>query len=349
MKRFALIALMVLIASAYIHSGEIVYSSGSVVIEKYERSFISIDEMNRLLGSDEDYLLLDNRKPEDWIVKNIKGSVNANMDYVVTDGDYPTAIDVLKRVLVDKTGSENGGGKKIILACYTGNRYAQAATNILAYLGADMSKVFTLEGGNTAWDKSEYGMERKDVLSSMKSLISDYEWADTFEYAKRKGGSTLNLAEAMDVMTITTPCAFETVALDYGLNPSFYHSQIVNDDGGDVVVQNPDKSFSITFANGKKVSAAVKWPADAKLAGYLTAPDSKGAKVAYAVYDDSSLMIAFSYLDASYAKTIVESLKSVFGDVVAEDYGIAPYFKGRSSDGNTVSFSTAKAMLLVER
>ena len=344
------LVLMVLLAS-YIHS-EVVYSSNGVVIEKVDRNFVSLEEMNRLLSSNEDYVLLDNRKPEDWIVKNIKGSVNANMDYVVTYGDYPTAIEVMKAALKGQTGSENGAGKKIILACYTGNRYAQAASNILSYLGADMSNVFTLEGGNTAWDKSEYGQEKKvDVLAGMNSLIQDYAWGDTFEYSKRFGGSSLNLAQAMDVMTITTPCAFETVALEYGLSPSFYHMELVNENGGDEVTQNEDESFQIKFANGKIVSADIKWPTNAALLSYVPQPKLSGntALVSYSVYDKNTLMVAFNKLDKSYAKEYVESLKAMFPETIAEDYGLAPYYKGKNSAGLTVSFSSDKAMLLIER
>lgn len=344
------LVLMVLLAS-YIHS-EVVYSANGIVIESVSRNFVSLEEMNRLLSSDEDYLVLDTRKPEDWIVKNIKGSVNANMDYVVTYGDYPTAIEVMKAALKGQTGSENGAGKKIILACYTGNRYAQAASNILSYLGADMSNIFTLEGGNTAWDKSEYGSEKKvDLFAGMNSLIQDYAWGDTFEYSKRFGGSNLNLAQAMDVMTITTPCAFETVALEYGLNPSFYHMELKNDNGGDEVTQNADKTFQIKFANGKIVSADTKWPANATLLQYAPKPTLSGktALVAYSVYDGNTLMVAFNMLDKTYAKEYVESLKAMFPETIAEDYGLAPYYKGKNSAGLTASFSSEKALLLIER
>ena len=37
---------------------------------------------------------------------------------------------------------------------YSGKRYAQAATNVLSALGYDMSKVYTLEGGFTAWSET---------------------------------------------------------------------------------------------------------------------------------------------------------------------------------------------------
>jgi len=41
-----------------------------------------------------------------------------------------------------------------ILVCYSGKRYAQAATNALSAIGYDMSKVYTLEGGFTNWSET---------------------------------------------------------------------------------------------------------------------------------------------------------------------------------------------------
>lgn len=42
----------------------------------------------------------------------------------------------------------------LILVCYSGKSYAQASTNVLSAMGYDMSKVFTLEGGFTAWTET---------------------------------------------------------------------------------------------------------------------------------------------------------------------------------------------------
>lgn len=347
MKKILTVLAILIAFTSYIHS-EVVYSDPTMTIRTVGQNYISLDEMNRLLNSDEDYLLLDNRKPEDWIVKNIKGSVNANMDYVVTYNDYPTAVEIMKTVLREKTGSENGNGKKIVLACYTGNRYATAATNILSYLGADLSNVFTLEGGNVAWDRSSYGAVPAVALNTMQSLNENYDWGDTFEFAKRYGASTLNLAHAMDVMTITTPCAFETVALDYGLNPSFYHMQIINDDGGDEVVQNPDKTFKITFKNKSVAKAELKWPTASDLAKYVNKPESKKALVGYSIYNDEALMVVFSLLEKTAAEEVIASLKKSFPIAEAEGSGLSPYYSGRNDKGVKVSFSMEKASLLIE-
>ena len=47
------------------------------------------------------------------------------------EGDNATGIDNMKAAMQEATGTDNGGDKKIVLVCYSGNRYAQAATNIL--------------------------------------------------------------------------------------------------------------------------------------------------------------------------------------------------------------------------
>ncbi|MCD8316311.1 MAG: rhodanese-like domain-containing protein, partial [Eggerthellaceae bacterium] len=54
--------------------------------------------------------------------------------------------------LEEITGSKTGGDDTIVLVCYTGNRYAQAGTDILNALGVDMDNVYTLEGGMSAWN-----------------------------------------------------------------------------------------------------------------------------------------------------------------------------------------------------
>ena len=57
----------------------------------------------------------------------------------------------MKAALKDATGSESGADKKLVLICYSGKTYAQAGTNVLSAIGANMDNVFTLEGGMKAW------------------------------------------------------------------------------------------------------------------------------------------------------------------------------------------------------
>ena len=79
-----------------------------------------------------------------------QGAISADMD-AAKDGDNASGIANMKAAMQDATATDNGGDKKIVLVCYSGNRYAQAATNILGALGANMDNVTTLEGGMKAW------------------------------------------------------------------------------------------------------------------------------------------------------------------------------------------------------
>ena len=101
------------------------------------------------IGND-NVIILDVRKAADYEAGHIPGAVNADMD-AAKDGDNETGVANMKAAMQKATGTDNGGDKDIILVCYSGNRYAQAATNILAALGANMDNVLTMEGGMKAW------------------------------------------------------------------------------------------------------------------------------------------------------------------------------------------------------
>ena len=46
-------------------------------------------------------------------------------------------------------------GKKIVLLCYSGKRYAQAATNLLVESGVEAGQIYTLEGGYKGWTNKD--------------------------------------------------------------------------------------------------------------------------------------------------------------------------------------------------
>lgn len=96
------------------------------------------------------YLIVDVRKAEDYKAGHIPGAVNADMD-AAKGGDFQSGVDNMKAALTEATGSETGADKKMVLVCYSGKSYAQAGTNVLSALGADMNNVTTLEGGMKAW------------------------------------------------------------------------------------------------------------------------------------------------------------------------------------------------------
>ena len=106
--------------------------------------YIKADEAKELLESDE-YVFFDIRKAADSSTNSIPGAQAWDMD-AAKEGDAEAG----KATMTEAT---KGLDKKIILVCYSGKRYAQAATNALSAIGYDMSKVYTLEGGFTNWSE----------------------------------------------------------------------------------------------------------------------------------------------------------------------------------------------------
>ena len=98
------------------------------------------------LLEDDGYVFFDIRKAEDSSASSIPGAEAWDMD-AAKEGDAEAG----KATMTEAT---EGLDKQIILVCYSGKRYAQAATNALIAIGYDMSKVWTLEGGFTAWSET---------------------------------------------------------------------------------------------------------------------------------------------------------------------------------------------------
>ena len=107
--------------------------------------YIKAEEAKELLENDE-YVFFDIRKAADSSANSIPGAEAWDMD-AAKNGDAEAG----KATMTEAT---KGLDKKIILVCYSGKRYAQAATNALSAIGYDMSKVFTLEGGFTNWSET---------------------------------------------------------------------------------------------------------------------------------------------------------------------------------------------------
>ena len=107
--------------------------------------YITRDEAKTLLENDE-YVFFDIRKAADSSANSIPGALAYDMD-AAKEGDAEAG----KATMTEATKDLD---KKIILVCYSGKRYAQAATNALSAIGYDMSKVYTLEGGFTGWSEN---------------------------------------------------------------------------------------------------------------------------------------------------------------------------------------------------
>ena len=110
-----------------------------------EMQYITPDEAAALLDNDE-YIFFDVRQATDYQVAHIPGAEGHDM-HAAKEGDFAAGVATMELAIKELD-------KKIILVCYSGKRYAQASTNVLSALGYDMSKVYTLEGGFTAWSET---------------------------------------------------------------------------------------------------------------------------------------------------------------------------------------------------
>jgi len=103
-------------------------------------------------GSD-DYVILDVRKIEDYNDSHIVGSYAADQDAANKGGDDEQGIENLKEALTEATGSEVGNDDdKYALVCYSGQSYAQKATDLMIEMGISKDQIFTVKDGMEAWD-----------------------------------------------------------------------------------------------------------------------------------------------------------------------------------------------------
>ena len=151
--------------------------------------YIKAEEAKELLESDE-YVFFDIRKAADSSANSIPGAQAWDMD-AAKEGDAEAG----KATMTEAT---KGLDKKIILVCYSGKRYAQAATNALSAIGYDMSKVFTLEGGFTNWNEKlpELTTAAAAEVATVRTDLVLYESADidTLDPMETKTGAGTKLA-----------------------------------------------------------------------------------------------------------------------------------------------------------
>ncbi len=150
--------------------------------------YIKADEAKELLENDE-YVFFDIRKAADSSANTIPGALAYDMDKA-KEGDAEAG----KATMTEAT---KGLDKKIILVCYSGKRYAQAATNALSAIGYDMSKVYTLEGGFTNWSETLPELTTAGPAAEVRDDLVLYESADidTLDPMATKTGAGTKLAQ----------------------------------------------------------------------------------------------------------------------------------------------------------
>ena len=144
MKKIISLLLAIVMALSLVACGASAPAATEAADNNVPMQYIKADEAKELLNSDE-YVFFDIRKAADSSANSIPGAEAWDMD-AAKEGDAEAG----KATMTEAT---KGLDKKIILVCYSGKRYAQAATNALSAIGYDMSKVYTLEGGFTNWSE----------------------------------------------------------------------------------------------------------------------------------------------------------------------------------------------------
>ena len=113
--------------------------------EDVAMQYMTVAEAHELLNA-EGYTFVDVRKAADHNTSTIPGAIGIDMD-AAKEGDFAAGVAAMQTLT--QTTDDN-----LVIICYSGKRYAQATTNVLSALGYDMSKVYTLEGGFTAWSET---------------------------------------------------------------------------------------------------------------------------------------------------------------------------------------------------
>ena len=133
-----------------------------------DMQYISREEVKSAITSPgSDYLVLDLRKSADYEKGHMARALPADLAAAV-DGDTAKGTATLKSVLTTATGSEKAQGKKIVLLCYSGAKYAQKGTDLLTDMGVDKNAIYTMKGGYKAWTADDPQGEYKKTMVSGK-------------------------------------------------------------------------------------------------------------------------------------------------------------------------------------
>ena len=169
--------------------------------EDVAMQYISVADALAVL-EDDSYIFFDVRKAADHQTSHIPGAEGHDMD-AAKEGDFAAGVATMKTATQDLD-------KNIVIICYSGKRYAQATTNVLAALGYDMTKVYTLEGGYTAWtetypDKVEVSTE---IVAPAEDVAMQYITpADALAVLNDEGYVFFDVRKAADYETAHIPGA----------------------------------------------------------------------------------------------------------------------------------------------
>lgn len=176
-------------------------AKGTTVTITYTEQTDNYISAKTLKDNADNYVILDARKAADFAEGHIAGAVSADMDGFVGKSITEAQSKANVKAVVDKYGKN----KKYAVICYSGNRYAQAASAELRSLGVSNDNIFTLggdkarkssDGGMKAWKAAGYEVVAynytdvdavKAAQSDEKTVILDARKADDYKDAHIDG------------------------------------------------------------------------------------------------------------------------------------------------------------------
>lgn len=183
-------------------------AKGTTVTITYTAQTDNYISAKTLKDNADNYVILDARKAADFAEGHIDGAVSADMDGFVGKSITEAQSKANVKAVVDKYGKN----KKYAVICYSGNRYAQAASAELRSLGVSNDNIFTLggdkarkssDGGMKAWKAAGYEVvvaynytdvdAVKAAQSDDKTVILDARKADDYKDAHIDGAVSADM------------------------------------------------------------------------------------------------------------------------------------------------------------
>lgn len=240
-----------------------------------------------------DTVILDARKADDYKDAHIGGAVSADMDGYVSGTISKADSDNNIKSVVEQKGAD----KKYIIICYSGNRYAKAATEVLVKNGVKVSNIAILTDGMGAWRSAgealdHYNYTNADTtFSKMKDssyVILDARKAADYEKGHIAGAVSADVGYYIDNKYSSKDAAAANVkaAVDkYGKDKKYivicYSGNRYAKVATGLLMNNGIKNANIQTLGGddsqqSKTGGMQAW--NAKYAGYVVAKhtSSKG-------------------------------------------------------------------------
>ncbi len=227
-------------------AGTVVTITIAVDRNKATYNYVSKEELKADIDGKQEYKLIDSRKAADYATSHIAGAVSADMDCVVNGTDEATATANIKKAIAGDSSSQ-----KYAIICYSGNKYAKAATDILVKKGVKPSNITILTGGMKGWTETNY------LVKSYKSA-GGFDFVNGMESAKLEanlnaGNTPFVVFDLRDVnayaaghilQAVSTPLR-DTTGADLSNEQSKANLQAA-------VTANPNKFYVVECYSGNK-------------------------------------------------------------------------------------------------